>query len=147
RLDGSLMWAELQGVRIQFAGAPAVQSVLHDITARKARQEAEAARADRMQCQSTALLRLTALTAAGAPDLSRALRAVCRIAGEVLRADRAGIWLLDAQNANVRCAECYDVREQRDIEIPSISVEDLTLSLDALRNERVIEAADLPADI
>ncbi|HYM41620.1 MAG TPA: PAS domain S-box protein, partial [Steroidobacteraceae bacterium] len=78
RLDGTVIWVEVQGVRVQYAGAPAVQTLLRNITARKEQEEAEAARVVRMQRQSEMLLRVASHSSdAGLTGLRSALEGIC----------------------------------------------------------------------
>lgn len=138
RLDGSTIWVEVEGVRVQFGGAPAVQSVMRDITAHKRRQEAEAARVERRQRQSGVLLQLA--------SANESLQVIGASAAGVLEVDRAAIWLLQEDAGALLCAELYERGDSRGREGVALLTRDFPRYLAALRGERVVEAEDLHAD-
>ncbi|HTD11381.1 MAG TPA: PAS domain S-box protein [Steroidobacteraceae bacterium] len=138
RMDGSMIWVEVQGVRVQFAGAPAVQSVMRDITAHKRRQEAEAARVERRQRQSGVLLQLA--------SANESLQVICESAAGVLGVDRAAIWLLQEDAGTLACAELHERGHARGREGPALLTRHFPRYLGALRGERVVEAGNLHAD-
>jgi PAS domain S-box-containing protein len=142
RLDGTIIWVEVQGVPIQYGGVPAVQTVMRDITARKQQEEAEAARIVRMQRQSDMLLRVASHSASnGWTGLRTALEGICVDTSQVMGADRVTIWLVEDEGATLSCTAFYErgsgVREGQ---LPKLPVS-RALFLPALRNERVIDAA------
>jgi PAS domain S-box-containing protein len=142
RLDGTIIWVEVQGVPIQYGGAPAVQTVMRDITARKQQEEAEAARVVRMQRQSDMLLRVASHSISnGWTGLRAALEGICVDTSQVMGADRVTIWLVEDEGATLSCTAFYErgsgVREGQ---LPRLPVS-RALHLPALRNERVIDAA------
>jgi PAS domain S-box-containing protein len=138
RVDGSVIWVEVQGVRVQFAGAPAVQSVMRDITERRRRQEAEAARLERRQRQSGTLLQLA--------SANESLPVICASAAAVLEVDRAAIWLLQEDAGSLLRAELYERGHSRHGEGLTLLTSDFPRYLAALRGERVVEAEDLHAE-
>lgn len=142
RVDGTFIWVESRGVPIKFGGAPAVQGVMHDVTARKLREEAEAARTDRMRRQSTALMRLANRYDSGWTDLDGALRSICATAAEVLEVDRVGVWLLQDDARTLRCVELYERGSQRHTSGGTLSASRFPRYLETLRTQRVIEAAE-----
>ena len=146
RLDGSFIWVESRGVPIKFGGAPAVQGVMHDVTARKLREEAEAARTDRMRRQSTALMRLANRYDSGWADLDACLRSICATAAEVLAVDRVGVWLLKDDARTLRCAELYESGARRHSEGGTLPASRFPRYLETLRTQRVIEASDPRSD-
>jgi PAS domain S-box-containing protein len=148
RLDGTLIWVEVQGVRIEYGGAPAVQTVMRDITARKQQEEAEAARIVRMQSQSDALLRFASRNSStGWSGLRPALEGICVDTAQVVAADRVTIWLIEDERATLSCTAFYErgsgVREGELPELPTSRA----LYLPALRNERVIDGATFKPDL
>ena len=144
RLDGTIIWVEVQGVRIQYGGAPAVQTVMRDITARKQQEEAEAARVVRMQRQSDMLLRVAShSTSNGWHGLRSALEGICTDTAQVMGADRVTIWLIEDEGATLSCTAFYERGSGlRAGELPKLPAS-RALHLAALRNERVIDAAAL----
>ena len=142
RLDGSLVWVEVQGVRVEYGGAPAVQTVMRDITARKQQDEAEAARSVRMQRQSDMLLRVASHgTRDGWTGFRAALEGICVDTSEVMGADRVTIWLVEDEGATLSCTAFYERGSGvRAGELPKLPTSH-ALHLPALRNERVIDAA------
>ena len=148
RLDGSFIWVESRGVLVRFGGAPAVQGVMHDVTARKRREAAEAARTERMQRQSLALMRLSNRYDCGWADLDACLRSICASAAEVLEVDRVGVWLLDDGARNLRCAELYERAGRRHGggDSAALPTNRFPRYLETLRTQRVIEATDLQGD-
>ena len=146
RLDGSVIWVEVQGVRVQFAGAPAVQSVMREITTRKEREAAEAARNARMQRQSDTLVRLASQGETKVTDLPTELTTICVTAADVLQADRTAIWLLDEDARVLRCAEVCSRQRSRPGAGPALHTERFPTYLEALRTERVIASDDAQHD-
>ena len=146
RLDGSVIWVEVQGVRVQFAGAPAVQSVMREITTRKEREAAEAARNARMQRQSDTLVRLASQGGTKVTDLPTELTTICVTAADVLQADRTAIWLLDEDARVLRCAEVCSRQRSRPGAGPALHTERFPTYLEALRTERVIASDDAQHD-
>jgi PAS domain S-box-containing protein len=144
RVDGSFIWVESEGVPIKFGGAPAVQGVMRDITARRRREAAEAARTDRMQRQSAALMRLANRYDCGWTDLEACLRSICATAAEVLGVDRVGVWLLDGES--FRCAELFERATRRHSGGSVLAAGRFSRFLEALRTQRVIEASDVRVD-
>ena len=143
RLDGSLIWVELQGVRVEYGGAPAVQSLMRDISAHKRRQEADAARSERMQRQSAALLRLASRLDAWS-GVGAALQGIASAAAQVLAADRVAVWLLEDEG--LRCAALQERDAAQRTELRTVAVAQLPLYLAGLGTERVIEASEVRCD-
>jgi PAS domain S-box-containing protein len=144
RLDGSMMWAEAEGVPVTFDGKPAVQTIVRDITARKLQEEARMAAAERSRRQSEALLRLAARADAHVDDFRAALTRICQVAADVLAANRAEVWVLDGPQA--RCHASY-----ADGVTPTASARTLDSRLlsslaAALRSQRVLGVRDVGAD-
>ncbi len=147
RLDGSLIWVESQSVLIRFGGVPALQGVMHDVTARKRREAAEAARTERMHRQSVALMRLSNRYDCGWANLDACLRSICSSAARVLEVDRVGVWLLEEDGRALRCAELYRRAAQEHGQgSGSLPANRFTRFLETLRTQRVIEAADVSGD-
>ncbi len=143
RLDGVLIWVEAEGVPITYNAQPAVQGVMHDVTARRERKEAEEARALRVQHQSDALLGFAAQHGTG--DQEAALREVCTRARDVLGADRACVWMLRTDNT-IQCMGQFGpsgLVTRGGAEFPAASVQRY---LAALRSERVVAADDARED-
>jgi len=148
RLDGAVIWVEVQGVRVEYGGAPAVQTVMRDITARKQQEESDAARIERMQRQSDMLRRLaTRNTTAGRSGLRPALEGICVDTAQVLGADRITIWALENEGATLACTAYYERAGGVCAgELPQLSTSRLPLFLAALREERVIDRPTVAAD-
>jgi PAS domain S-box-containing protein len=144
RVDGSFIWVESEGVPIKFGGAPAVQGVMRDITARRRREAAEAARTDRMQRQSAALMRLANRYDCGWADLEASLRSICATATEVLGVDRVSVWLLEGES--LRGADVFERATRRHSEGSVLPAGRFCRFLEALRTQRVIEASDVRVD-
>jgi len=147
RLDGSIIWVEVQGVRIEYGGAPAVQTVMRDITARKQQEEAEGARVVRMQRQSDVLLRIASRNSGtGWSGIHAALEGICADAAQVLGADRVAIWLLEDQGASLSGAAIYERGGARRGELPRFPMSRLSPYIAMLRTERVFASADVATD-
>ena len=142
RLDGSVIWVEVQGVRVDYDGAPAAQTLLRDINARKQQEEAEAARVVRMQRQSDMLLRVASHSSSERlTGLRPALEGICVDTSQVMGADRVTIWLVEDDDATLRCRAFYERGSGvRQGELPKIPASE-ALHLPALRNERVMDGA------
>lgn len=146
RLDGTILWVDIQGVRIDYEGAPAVQVVMHDVTARKLRQEADDARADRVQRQSAALLKLASHNQAERTDLRTILRGICESSAETSGMDRVCIWLFEDDARALRCAADCGRSAGRRREGTAIATNRLPEFLAVVRTERVIHADDMESD-
>jgi PAS domain S-box-containing protein len=146
RMDGSSFWVEMQCLRITYGGAPAVQGVFHDVTARKRREAADAARADRMQRQSEALLRFASRNDTDNSELAPALRTICVGAADVLAVDRVSIWLIDQVTHNLRCTEFHQRGVTRNWERVALPASRFSLYLETLRHQRVIESENVQDD-
>src|SRR5262249_9734662 len=137
RLDGAPMWVEVQGVPIVFEGEPAVQSVLHDITARREQKDADDARAARIQHQSDMLLQFASHQGAGWHGLQSALDEISAQACEVMHADRAAIWVL--RDETFHLTNHYG--HARAAEVAAFGGVSAAASRGALQRERVIESS------
>jgi PAS domain S-box-containing protein len=147
RLDGTVIWVELQGVRVEYGGAPAVQTLMRDITARKQQEEADAARSVRVQRQADMLLRVASRnTSTGWSGLGAALEGICADAAQVLGVDRVGIWLLEDQGATLSGAAIYERGGTRRDGLPTFPMSRLGGYLSMLRTERVFESRDVDND-
>jgi PAS domain S-box-containing protein len=144
RLDGSMMWAEAEGVPVTFDGKPAVQTIVRDITARKLQEEARAAAVERSRRQSEALLRLAARADAHIDDFRAALARICEVAAEVLSASRVEVWVLDGPQARFLASYAGGVQSTA----PARALDSRLLSAlaAALRGQRVLAVRDLTAD-
>ena len=147
RLDGTVIWVELQGVRVEYGGAPAVQTLMRDITARKQHEEAEAARSVRMQRQSDMLLRVASRnTSTGWSSVGAALEGIAADAAQVLGVDRIGIWLLEEQGATLRAAAIYERGGTRRSDLPAFPMSRIGGYLALVRTERLFASTDVAAD-
>lgn len=146
RLDGSYIWVESHGVRITYGGAPAIQGMMHDVTARRQREQFEESRTSRTQRQSTALLGLANRQEAAGSDLTSRLRAICGTAADVLDIDRVGTWLLEDGGRSLRCRELYDRSLDQHIDGILLSTSRFPRFLEIVRTERVIEAERIELD-
>ncbi|HZF25224.1 MAG TPA: GAF domain-containing protein [Steroidobacteraceae bacterium] len=109
RQDGSLVWVEATGVRVDFGGRPASQTMLQDVSARRQREDRERALAARLQWQSTLLLRLATDPLLASGDFIAGLRLITEHAARTLGVDSASVWLFDEERATLRCLDRYDV--------------------------------------
>jgi PAS domain S-box-containing protein len=147
RLDGTVIWAEVQGVRVEYGGAPAVQTLMRDITARKQQEEAEAARMVRVQRQADMLLRVASRnTSTGWSGLGAALEGICADSAQVMGVERVGIWLLEDQGATLSAAAMYERGGTRRDGLPKFPMSRLGGYLAILRTERVFESANIDSD-
>jgi PAS domain S-box-containing protein len=108
RRDGSLVWVEATGVRVDFGGRPAVQTMLQDVTARRERADRDKALAARLQEQSAVLLRLATDPLLASGDFVAGLRLITENATCTLRIDSASVWLFDEERTTLRCLDRYD---------------------------------------
>ena len=109
RQDGSLVWVEVTGVRVDFSGRPAVQTMLQDVTARRQSAEHERVLAARLQQQSAALLRLATDPLLASGDFVAGLRLITESAARTLSIDSASVWLFDEDRTTLRCLDRFDV--------------------------------------
>jgi PAS domain S-box-containing protein len=149
RLDGEIIWVEIQGVPVEYGGALAVQTVMRDITTLKQREESDAARVVRMQRQCEMLRRVaTRNTTTGLSRLRPALEGICADTAQVLEADRVTIWTLDNQDATLGCTAYFERGSGVwGGELPKVSTSRLPLFLAALREERVIGRPTVAGDV
>jgi PAS domain S-box-containing protein len=147
RLDGTVIWVELQGVRVEYGGAPAVQTLMRDISARRQLEEADAARSVRMQRQADMLLRVASRnTSTGWSGLGAALEGNCAATAQVLGVDRVGIWLLEDQGMTLSGSAVYERGGTRREDLPRLPMSRLGPYIDRLRSERVVASPDIEND-
>jgi PAS domain S-box-containing protein len=147
RFDGSLIWAESQGVQVIFDGKPAVQGIVRDITDRKLQDEARTEADARIKQQSEALLNLATRLEVSTADLRPALQRICMVADFVLDAARVEVWAHDREAKRVRRLAEFSPRTGRPAAGPDVvDAHLLPRFLTVLQNERVIEAHEVQED-
>jgi PAS domain S-box-containing protein len=112
RNDGTPVWVEVTGVRVDFGGRPAAQTLMQDITARRDRAERERALAARLQRQSALLLRLATDPLLASGDFIAGLRLITESGAHTLGVDSASVWLFDEDRATLRCLDRFDADSQ-----------------------------------
>ena len=147
RFDGSLIWAESQGVQIIFDGKPAVQGIVRDITDRKLQEQARSEADARIKQQSEALLNLATRLEVSTADLRPALQRICMVADFVLDAARVEVWAGEKDSKRVRRLACFSPRTGSPPGDPDV-VDSRLLPrfMSVLQNERAIEAHDVNDD-
>jgi PAS domain S-box-containing protein len=147
RFDGSLIWAESQGVQVIFDGEPAVQGIVRDITDRKLQEVARTEADARIKQQSEALLHLATRLEVGTADLEPALQRICMVADFVLDAARVEVWAYEKETKRVRRLAAFSPRAGIPVTGPeAVDASLLPRFLSILQNERVIEAHDVRDD-
>ena len=147
RLDGTVIWVEVQGVRVEYGGAPAVQTLMRDITARRQHEEGEAARSVRMQRQSDMLLRVASRnTSTGWSGIGAALEGIAADAAQVLGIDRLGIWLLEDQGMTLRGAAIYERGGTRRNDLPTFPMSRIGGYVALVRAERLFASSEVASD-
>ena len=147
RFDGSMIWAESQGVQIIFDGKPAVQAIVRDITDRKLQEEARAEADARLKQQSEALLNLATRLEVSAADLKAALQRICMVADFVLDAARVDVWSLEKDAKRARRLASFAPRTGSPAAASDVvDAMHLPRFISVLQNERVIEAHDIQDD-
>jgi PAS domain S-box-containing protein len=147
RFDGSMIWAESQGVQVIFDGKPAVQGIVRDVTDRKLQEEARTEAEARIKQQSEALLNLATRLEVSTADLKPALQRICMVADFVLDAARVEVWAFEKDAMRVRRLAAFSPRTGSPAVGPDL-VESRLLPrfLTVLQNERVIEAHEVQED-
>ena len=147
RFDGSLIWAESQGVAVIFDGKPAVQGIVRDITDRKLAEEARTEADARIKQQSEALLNLATRLEVSTADLRPALQRICMVADFVLDAARVEVWACEKDAKRLRRLASFAPRTGAPSSGPEVVDAGLLPRFMAvLQNERVIEAHDVNDD-
>jgi signal transduction histidine kinase/HAMP domain-containing protein len=131
-----------------------LEIVVKDRTRELEKEIAERRRVEKIQQQSesrlreqnNALLRLAGNEALYSGDLDLSLNTIVPLAGQTLRVDRCGVWLLDEQNVYMVCRNMAIAGSDGDpIEKP-LRVADYPLYMAALRTDKTIAADDACGD-
>lgn len=117
-----------------------------DVTARKRAEAALRESAERAQLQRNALTLLTLNTSIAQRNIAEALKEITVLISEVLKADRASVWLLSEDSAELKCLMLFDGSQ------PPRATEDVFLASDfpvyfeALQQESLLNASDARSD-
>jgi len=113
--------------------------IMRNQTARRSQQQAHSARLVRQQEQSAALLRWANTDTPSSELVPGALRSLCRDALTALGVEHASIWLIDNDVQALRCRGESGAREAGPAAYPVVQLKDIAPSLEALRQERVLD--------
>jgi PAS domain S-box-containing protein len=146
RQDGTLVWVEATGVRVDFGGRPAAQTLLQEVTARRARAEKEKAFAGRLQQQSTVLLRLATDPLLASGDFIAGLHLITENGARTLGVNSASVWLFDEDRETLRCLDHFDAdsgRHQHGIDLTAGHYPEYFA---ALSTDRAVPVSDTHTD-
>lgn len=121
-------------------------AVFEDITERRQRAEELRESAERARLQSRALARLASDDAILTRDLPHAFRRLVSLLAEVLKVERATIWLFSKDQYELRCVALHDVRTGYDIEAMVVPAAGIPLYLEALGRDSRIGVEDAQND-
>ena len=146
RKDGTPVWVEVTGVRVDFGGRPAVQTLMQDITARRERAQREQAFASRLQRQSALLLRLATDPLLASSDFVAGLRLITESGARTLGVDSASVWLFDEDRAMLRCLDRFDADTQTHRYDIALTAAHHPEYFAALTTDRAVAVSDTHAD-
>ncbi|BFM41209.1 PAS domain S-box protein [Synechocystis sp. LKSZ1] len=134
RHDQSLRWG-LCSVRLNRE-ENCLEGVMLDISDRKQAEMALADSERRLQQQSQALASLAQSQALALGQLDLALRAITEAAASSLRVERVGIWLFDRDHTKLRCADLYELPDDRHSLGLELCIRDYPSYCEALQTSR-----------
>ena len=146
RQDGTLVWVETTGVRVDFGGRPAAQTLLQDVTARRERAEKEKAFSARLQQQSTVLLRLATDPLLASGDFIAGLHLITENGARTLGVNSASVWLFDEDRATLRCLDRYDADSDRHRHGIDLTARNYPEYFAALNTDRAVPVFDAHTD-
>ena len=140
------MWVEATGVRVDFGGRPAAQTMLQDVTARRAHAEREKALTARLQAQSTVLLRLAIDPLLASGDFIAGLHLITENGARTLGVNSASVWLFDEDRATLRCLDRYDADSGRHLHGIDLTAGHYPDYFAALNTDRAVPVSDAHTD-
>ena len=146
RGDGAVRWVELRAVLISWDGEPATLNFINDITERKAAEDAQHERQERIRRTSEALMRLATDRAVYEGNLEPTIHLITETAAEALEVARVAVWLHDEADGMLRCVDTYVRSENRHTKGRDYPTSDLPIYLAALEKSRVLNVADVRND-
>jgi PAS domain S-box-containing protein len=146
RQDGTLVWVEATGVRVDFGGRPAAQTMLQDVTARREHAEREKALTARLQAQSTVLLRLAIDPLLASGDFIAGLHLITENGARTLGVNSASVWLFDEDRATLRCLDRYDADSGRHLHGIDLTAGHYPEYFAVLNTDRAVPVSDAHTD-
>jgi PAS domain S-box-containing protein len=148
RPDGMMRWLNVRGnVLRDPAGQPLkLTGIVMDITDRKQMEIALTESEQRMRQQSQALANLAQHRALAEGDLKSALQAITEAAAEPLQVERTIIWLYNSDRTKFRCADLYELSQNRHSAGVEITVADYPIYFGALARNRVAVVDNVEQD-
>jgi|GEM_PF-1444256 len=117
-----------------------------DVTARKQAEESLKKSAVRAQLQRNALAQLTLNETIAQSDISEALKEITRIISDVLNVARARVWLLSADNAELRCLMLRETGQPPRATQDVLQAADFPGYFEVLLQESILSAPDVYHD-
>jgi PAS domain S-box-containing protein len=146
RQDGTLVWVEATGVRVDFGGRPVVQTLLQDVTARRQRAEWEKALTSRLQQQSAVLLTLATDPLLASGDFIAGLHLITENGARTLEINSASVWLFDEDRATLRCLDHYDADSGQHRHGIDLTATNYPEYFAALNTDRAVPVSDTHSD-
>ncbi|MBU0641007.1 MAG: cache domain-containing protein [Planctomycetes bacterium] len=136
-VDKAIRWPDGHMVRYQMAS---------DITERKLVEREQRAGLLAVQKQQASIVSLALDKTIAAGEFERAVLVVTETAAETLDIERASVWLLDDDKAELRCVDLYERASKRHSAGKALAAKDYPDYFEALRAGRVVDANDAHTD-
>ncbi len=146
--DGTAIWVEADIVPVKGGDGATTYLVVvqRDITERKREEDDARFREERYVRQRNSLIALAGIQPLQMQDTVAAFRRITEAHARALGVARVGIWLYDKERTLLRCADLYEMGENRHSEGMEIRAQDCPTYLAALEEMDVIAADDAHSD-
>jgi PAS domain S-box-containing protein len=107
---------------------------------------AQALELERSRRQESAIARIAASSTIASGDLKASAGEVTRLAADILRASRAGVWLGSLENGQFQCLALYQTATGTFVDAPALNSRDYPKYFETLALGRTVNASDVWSD-
>ena len=143
---GAETWLSVSTAPVMIDGEQHVIASFENISERRRVEQERRARLQRVRQQQCAILQLTTEQSLILGDVRPAMRAITEAAAHALGVQRASIWLTGESGRVFRCAHLHTCGDNTPADGTILQASRIPTFLKALREERVVEAADVSDD-
>ncbi len=145
---GPWIWARvtLSTARDPSGAAHHVIGEFEDITERRRAEEDKQARLQRLSCQQRSIVEIATDGGVVTGNLETAFSVITTSAAHAMTVQRVSIWLFDADNEIIRCADLFDLATDSHEAGETLAAASYPLYFEALENDRVVDADDALSD-